>query len=184
MEPALFRDCPVCLRREFIYPQETGGGAGRVHLPKDGKLVLRDWGSSPIANPFSPQPLPLLAITVIAPSPVPAPRQHHLCSPQQGTGSAALGWGVVEGRRVWRAASGVPTGVVHQAPVGTRGAADQLAPGRNGGGAETPRVRGMALSNKSQKIVLPRSLALLNTPHVLGLCPSRSLPPRVGTCGL
>lgn len=44
-----------------------------------------------------------------------------------------LGLSVVEGRHVLQEASGGPTEVVHQAPVGTQGAADQLAPERNGG---------------------------------------------------
>lgn len=39
-----------------------------------------------------------------------------------------LGLSVVEGRHVLQEASGGPTEVVHQAPAGTQGAADQLAP--------------------------------------------------------
>lgn len=40
-----------------------------------------------------------------------------------------LGWGAVEGRRGLQGDAGGPTGVVHQAPVGTREATGQSAPG-------------------------------------------------------
>lgn len=49
-----------------------------------------------------------------------------------------LNWGAVEGRHGLQAAAGGPTGAVHQAPVGTRGAAGQSAPGR-GQGSETTK---------------------------------------------
>lgn len=109
-----------------------------MYLPKDGKLVLLDLGSHTARGTLLFKSFPSSASSppghnchpaLACPCPSPAP----FCSPQQDTGSGVLGLSVVEGRHVLQGAFGVPTEVVHQAPVGTQGAADQLAPGRNAG---------------------------------------------------
>lgn len=52
-----------------------------------------------------------------------------------------LGWGVVEGRLLLQGAAGGPTGAVHQAPVGTQGAAGQLTPTAEGGWGRNGRAQ-------------------------------------------